>query len=326
MSKKGSTAWASNRPQRGGGGSLTSDMLSPRRPSPAPPQNQAKTSKPKTNAASSELLKSREVKRLERLIDEVSTGVVDSRAASKPGCFCLAKTHALSAYVPLCKFCGIILCSLHNPALPCPSCSSPLLPPATRNALLAQLEQELANQLVLEAEKREEQMRAAREIELHNSGGGHFPTLTGKPDARSAQTQAPRKVLSLNSSTKKATLSTFMAVPSPPASNPASGRASPVENRIPAPIQAPVALELTPEMKLLARQRPWADWQDPTPIYVPPEEPKLAVEEEQDTAGGGERGKSRKRRGGRGGGRGGQNSGAGTERVVPGAGGSRQAT
>ncbi|KAG9090548.1 hypothetical protein FRC07_012083, partial [Ceratobasidium sp. 392] len=195
----------------------------------------------------------------------------------------------------------------------------PLLPPATRNAVLAQLEQELATQLSVEAEKRAEELRLARETELHQSGGGHFPTLTGQPDPK-VQAQVPRKVLSLNSTTKKATLSTFIAVPSPPASNPASGRASPVENRVPAPLPAPVALELTPEMKLLARQRPWVDLEDPTPIYVPLEVTKPPPTEEGAAEGGG--GKS-KRRKGRGGGRGGQASGAAAERSTPGAGSSQ---
>ncbi|KAG8714588.1 hypothetical protein FRC09_017460 [Ceratobasidium sp. 395] len=310
MSKKNSTPWA----RRAGG--LTSDMLTPRRTSPAPPKNQPKNTKIQTSANSLEQLKSREVKRLEKLIDEVSTGVVDSRVASKPG------THGLSSYTPLCNFCGIILCSLHNPALPCPSCSSPLLPPATRNAVLAQLEQELVTHLSLEAEKRAEELRLAREFELHQSGGGHFPTLNGQPDPRAIQAQGPRKVLSLNSSTKKATLSTFIAVPSPPSSNPASGRASPVENRIPAPVQAPVTLELTPEMKLLARQRPWVDLQDPTPVYVPLEVTSPPPTEEGITAGPGG-GKSKKRRG-KGGGKDGQNAAAGVERATPGAGPSQK--
>ncbi|KAG8722724.1 hypothetical protein FRC08_012603 [Ceratobasidium sp. 394] len=317
MSKKSSTPWAGGR----GGGSLTSDLLTTRKRSPAPPQNQSKKSKAQTNAATSELLKSREVKRLEKLIDEVSTGIVDSRVASKPGCFCLARTHPLSPYTPLCNFCGIILCSLHNPALLCPSCSSPLLPPATRNAVLDQLQRELAAQLSLEAEKRAEELRLAEQAEAHRSGGGQFPTLTGQPDSRPLQVPTPRKVLSLNSTTKKATLSTFIAVPSPPVSNPGSGRTSPAENRVPAPVQAPVALDMTPEMKLLARQRPWVDVQDPTPIYVPIEVTK-PPSAEGDAAGEGGRGKS-KRRKGRGGGRGGQNSSAGAERSTPGAGGSQ---
>ncbi|KAG8732676.1 hypothetical protein FRC10_000774 [Ceratobasidium sp. 414] len=199
----------------------------------------------------------------------------------------------------------------------------PLLPPATRNAVLDQLQRELATQLSLEAEKRAEELRLAGLAEAHRSGGGQFPTLTGQPESRPIQASTPRKVLSVNSTTKKATISTFIAVPSPlPISNPGSGRTSPAENRIPAPVQAPVALEMMPEMKLLLRQRPWVDVQDPTPVYVPIEVTKpLPVE--VDAARGGGRGKPKRRKGGRGGGRGGQSSGADAERSTPGAGSSQ---
>ncbi|QRW16863.1 Zinc finger, C2HC5-type protein [Rhizoctonia solani] len=174
--KTTSTAWAS---KKQGGGSLTSDLLTPRRPSPAPTQSQSKRSKGPSSPAG--LPKSAEL------------------------------AHELSHYVPICIHCGIVLCSLHNPALPCPSCSSPLLPPATRNALLLQLQEELALQIRKEDEKIAEEMRIAKEIELHNSGGGNFPTLTGKPDSKPAQ-NLPRKVISIGSG-KKATVSTFISVP-----------------------------------------------------------------------------------------------------------------
>ncbi|CAE6437562.1 unnamed protein product [Rhizoctonia solani] len=306
MSKNKSTptAWAG---KKHGGGSLTSDLLTPRRQSPAPTQSQPK--RPKGHASPAGLPKSAEVRKLERLIDEVSTGVVDSRVANRPGCFCLARTHALSRYIPICVHCGIILCSLHNPALPCPSCSGPLLPPATRNALLTQLQEELALQIQREEEKLAEEMRAVREIELHESGGGNFPTLTGKPEAKPAP-NLPRKVLSIGSAGKKATLSTFITVPSPAASNPNSGRSSPVEERIPPPSQTAVAIEPDPEQKLLLRQRPWVDLRDPTPMYQPrqPQQPST----EQGRGEGGSRGRKRGRGRGRGGGEGG--------RTVPGAG------
>ncbi|KAF8705362.1 adaptor complexes small subunit family, partial [Rhizoctonia solani] len=301
--KTTSTAWAS---KKQGGGSLTSDLLTPRRPSPAPTQSQSKRSKGPSSPAG--LPKSAEVRRLERLIDEVSTGVVDSRVANRPGCFCLARAHELSHYVPICIHCGIILCSLHNPALPCPSCSSPLLPPATRNALLLQLQEELALQIHKEDEKIAEEMRIAKEIELHNSGGGNFPTLTGKPDSKPAQ-NLPRKVISIGSG-KKATVSTFISVPSPAVSTPNSGRTSPVEERIPPPPQTAICIELDPELKLLQRQRPWVDLLDPTPVYQP-KQPQQQSEDAQSRGGGG---RSRKR--GRGRGRGGENGGARTPYYV----------
>ncbi|CAE6456385.1 unnamed protein product [Rhizoctonia solani] len=306
--KSTSTAWAS---KKQGGSSLTSDLLTPRRQSPAPTQSQPK--RPKGQASPAGLPKSAEVKRLERLIDEVSTGLVDSRVASRPGCFCLARTHPLSRYVSICVHCGMVLCSLHNPALPCPSCSSPLLPPATRNALLSQLQEELAQQLQREEEKFAEEMKMAREIELHESGGGNFPTLTGKPESKPAQ-NLPRKVLSIGAPGKKATISTFISVPSPATSNPNSGRNSPVEERVPPPPQTAVVVEPDPELKLLLRQRPWVDLRDPTPMYQPKQShPQPPAGGEQTRGGGGGRGRRR----GRGRGRGGGNDGAHT---VPGAG------
>ncbi|KAJ1306544.1 hypothetical protein OPQ81_007545 [Rhizoctonia solani] len=307
--KSTSTAWVN---KKQGASSLTSDLLAPRRQPPAPTQSQPK--RPKAQASPAGFPKSAEVKKLERLIDEVSTGVVDSRVASRPGCFCLARTHSLSRYVPICVHCGIILCSLHNPALPCPSCSSPLLPPATRNALLHQLQEELALQLQREEEKLAEEMRIAREMELHQSGGGNFPTLTGKPENKPAQ-NVPRKVLSIGSSGKKPTLSTFISVPSPATSNPNSGRTSPVEERIPPPPQTAVAIEPDPEMKLLLRQRPWVDLRDPTPLYQS-KQPQQQSSGEQPRGEG--RGRGRKR--GRGRGRGGGGRGNGGSHTVPGAG------
>ncbi|CAE6471951.1 hypothetical protein ACGC1H_003824 [Rhizoctonia solani] len=304
--KSTSTAWAG---KKQGGGSLTSDLLTPRRQSPAPAQSQPK--RPKGQASPAGFPKSAEVKKLERLIDEVSTGVVDSRVANRPGCFCLARTHALSRHVPICVHCGIVLCSLHNPALPCPSCSSPLLPPAARNALLLQLQEELAVQLQREDEKLAEEMRMVKEIELHRSGGGSFPTLTGQPEPKPAQ-NAPRKVLSIGSSGKRPTLSTFIVVPSPATSNPNSGRTSPAEERIPPPPHTATFVELDPESKLLLRQRPWVDLRDPTPMYQPQRLQQQSGAEQVRGEGSG-RGKKR----GRGRGRGGGNDGA---RTVPGAG------
>lgn len=310
MSKKSATAWSTGKGRRDGG-ALTSELLTPRRQSPAPNQTQPKRPKGQATSTNAELLKSHEVRRLEKLIDEVSTGIVDSRAASRPGCFCMARTHPLSRYIPLCVHCGIVLCSLHNPALPCPSCSSPLLPPATRNTLLAQLQDELAAQLAKEAEKRADEMRQAAEFELAKSGGGHFPTLSGQADSKAVQS-APRKVLSLNSTTKKATISTFIAVPTPPTSNPNSGRASPAEERIAAPTTTPIAVEPDPELKLLLRQRPWVDLRDPTPMYQP-EPSNQQSTERQGSASGGKRGRGR---GGKGGNTG-RREGASVNNAVP---------
>ncbi|GAA5838156.1 hypothetical protein JCM5353_001515 [Sporobolomyces roseus] len=58
-------------------------------------------------------------------------------------CFCQARQHPLSPYIPLCKSCGLILCTLNPPSLlNCPSCSnSPLLPPKLFDSYLSDLTQ-----------------------------------------------------------------------------------------------------------------------------------------------------------------------------------------
>ncbi|KAH9052586.1 hypothetical protein EDB87DRAFT_1835810 [Lactarius vividus] len=55
------------------------------------------------------------------------------------GCFCQARTHALSEYTLLC---GLVLCTLHPPHRPCPHCAAPLLDLAAHAALLVQLEEQ----------------------------------------------------------------------------------------------------------------------------------------------------------------------------------------
>ena len=85
----------------------------------------------------------------------------------------VARIHALSEYTPLCSSCGLVLCALQPPHRPCPHCSTPLLAPSARAALLAQLEELRAQVLKEEAEARE---REAEELRLAE---GSFPALSG---------------------------------------------------------------------------------------------------------------------------------------------------
>ncbi|GAA5844107.1 hypothetical protein JCM11251_001822 [Rhodosporidiobolus azoricus] len=56
-------------------------------------------------------------------------------------CFCQARQHPLSPYVPLCPSCALVICTLNAPSLPCPSCShSPLLSSALSASYIATLQ------------------------------------------------------------------------------------------------------------------------------------------------------------------------------------------
>ncbi|KAI0033366.1 hypothetical protein K488DRAFT_36800, partial [Vararia minispora EC-137] len=82
-----------------------------------------------------------------------------------------ARIHALSPYTPLCVSCGLILCSLQPTHLPCPSCTSPLLTPTQRDALVAQVQSELDATLASELSERLRAEEAAR------AAAGAFPSL-----------------------------------------------------------------------------------------------------------------------------------------------------
>src|SRR6266403_4415812 len=83
----------------------------------------------------------------------------------------VARIHALSEYTPLCSSCGLVLCALQLPHRPCPHCTTPLLTPPARAALIAQLEELRAFALKEEAEAHE---REAEELRLAE---GAFPAL-----------------------------------------------------------------------------------------------------------------------------------------------------
>ncbi|KZT55274.1 hypothetical protein CALCODRAFT_416637, partial [Calocera cornea HHB12733] len=94
-------------------------------------------------------------------------------------CFCLARTHSLSQYTPICTHCGLILCDLQPPSCTCPSCGEALLTHSQRQGLLNRLDEELSG--VLDAEERDKQRKEDEERQrlMVQSGGGAFPTLSG---------------------------------------------------------------------------------------------------------------------------------------------------
>src|SRR6266478_2994290 len=85
----------------------------------------------------------------------------------------VARIHASSEHTPLCSSCGLVLCALQFPHRPCPHCTTPLLTPSARVALIAQLEELRVFALKKEVEAHE---REAEELRLAE---GAFPALWG---------------------------------------------------------------------------------------------------------------------------------------------------
>src|SRR6266403_1621568 len=98
----------------------------------------------------------------------------------------VARIHGLSEYTPLCSSCGLVLCALQPPHRPCPHCTTPLLTPPVRAALIARLEELRAFALKEEAEARE---RGAEELRLAE---GAFPALLSSGSGRGGATVGVR--------------------------------------------------------------------------------------------------------------------------------------
>ncbi|KAK7061828.1 zf-C2HC5 domain-containing protein [Favolaschia claudopus] len=247
------TAWTKK-----GSSSLPSDRI---RPNPPPPSTPSKNNKGKGKTAASEPAKSKAVRRLESLKAGVAGNL---QKDPKGGCFCQAREHHLSTYTQLCRTCGLILCEINLPQYSCPHCSASLLTATQKDALIARLDAQIAETLTKEALMRE---RAEEEARL---AVGAFPTL-GNTVTSGAAPSAPvpqtRMVMSLNSKTKKVTVSSFTkASPSP--SRPAS-RAESVEDepvRVPPP---PPTVPFSAAAKFDS-SRPWMDLSGGGAVYIPP--------------------------------------------------------
>ncbi|KAG9314856.1 hypothetical protein JVU11DRAFT_3953 [Chiua virens] len=191
-------------------GSLVSDRI---RSNPSLPkqhqQNKGKGAKG-SKAPTPEPPKSQATRVLETCLDGARRSNGHSKDP-KGGCFCQARKHTLSSYVLMCQHCGLILCALNQPYFACPHCSSALLDERTRDALVGRLEAELAEQLAREEAKRQRAIEEARAAE------GAFPMLPGAQAntqlMRVSRTPPPlpatRTVLSLNSETKRVTVSSY---------------------------------------------------------------------------------------------------------------------
>ncbi|KLO17929.1 hypothetical protein SCHPADRAFT_900119 [Schizopora paradoxa] len=236
-------------------GTLTSDRLKPK------VTKQAGNSASKGNKKGKDAApKSPRVRELEGILNRLK----ESEGKAKDpegGCFCQARSHALSPYVPICTFCGLILCELNPPSSCCPfsSCGVPLLSPAARSSLITRVEVEIEETIrheIEEEERKREQLKAQE---------GSFPLL-GIPNssAHQAQRQQPQtyKVLSLNPKTKKATIASYSprsstpATPSPSSSVEVLPQGPP---RVPPPMPPQVAPQPDP-------RRPFMDLRNDTAI------------------------------------------------------------
>ncbi|KAJ6534819.1 hypothetical protein B0H19DRAFT_1184270 [Mycena capillaripes] len=239
--------------------SVPSDRI---RPTPQPATNTAKNPKGKGKGAVAEPPKSKVIRHLESLKNGLVASSGNAQKDPKGGCFCQAREHSLSTYSALCRNCGLILCEVNLPQYACPHCAAKLLTATQRDALVAQLEVQIAETLTKEVLLRE---RAAEEA---RRAVGAFPTLGNPTSTRHFPPTAPqtRTVMSLNSKTKKVTVSSF-STPSPSPSRPAS-RAESVE-------EEPIRVGMPPtEVPFAAAAkldplRPWKDLSGGGATYIP---------------------------------------------------------
>lgn len=246
------TAWSK------AAGSVPSDRLRPaQRPQHAPQkQNKGKDKTPEPS-------KSKAVRKLESLAEGVrkSSG---REKDPKGGCFCQAREHDLSPYTAICRGCGLILCAINLPYYACPHCSAVLLSDIARSLLSARFDEEISKQVAKEEEERSRVVQQARDAE------GAFPVLpgfatspvlsSGTPSRPTVQTH---KILSLNSKTKKYTVSSYTNTPV--SSRPVSRAESEVEevHRVAAPPPEINFVKRTPD-----RNHPWTNMRMEL-FYVP---------------------------------------------------------
>ncbi|KAF8578179.1 hypothetical protein K439DRAFT_1395814 [Ramaria rubella] len=174
----------------------------------------------------------------------------------KGGCFCQAREHLLSKYVPICMQCGLVLCLLNAPFYVCPHCASPLTNASSRDALFERLSQELSEVVTKEAEQREHER-----LELQKAAGA-FPTLGASSENLPVAPQ-PRKVLSLNQHTRKITVASYIPAPSPRPPSTSEVKEE-VEIRVPPPLK-----EVDYVRGKSADGRRWQNIKGGSMIYVP---------------------------------------------------------
>ena len=106
-----------------------------------------------------------------------------------------ARDHPLSNYTPICRTCGLILCSMNLPQHACPFCSGALLSPEEKRSLVASLEKQIED---IQAREKEERQREAQQAKR---AAGEFPTLLASMGTKqpSQVPGGPHKVLSVKS-------------------------------------------------------------------------------------------------------------------------------
>lgn len=181
-----------------------------------------------------------------------------------------ARLHVLSEYTPICRSCGLILCSLNAPCYACPHCNSAILTPEGQSALISRIEDEISETLLQEEQQRQRAVEEARQAE------GAFPTLfassTRSSDPVTGALQShpvnqSHKVLSLNSKTKKVKVSSFTTPqPSSVSLSRDMGTSVPAEQiqRVPPP-----PIDLPFSARQLDTARPWARLDEESAVYVP---------------------------------------------------------
>ncbi|BGP11738.1 hypothetical protein JCM10049v2_007658 [Rhodotorula toruloides] len=180
-----SRAGSQTRSAGGASGSAhAAPVPSPLRPAPpaalspsamAPRHAQQPQQKGKGKAQEPELELSEEAaKELLRIERELRSFEPKKAGAKSRVCFCQARQHPLSTYIPLCPRCSLVLCSLNLPSAPCPSCShGPLLSSALTASHIATLQS--ARETLLAREKRRAQ--AEREQAERERAAIRFPEL-----------------------------------------------------------------------------------------------------------------------------------------------------
>ncbi|KAF8958672.1 hypothetical protein BDZ97DRAFT_1588318, partial [Flammula alnicola] len=198
------TAWSKQN------SSLTSDRI---KPVTKTSNNVAKSKGKGKQQQPVEPPKSKEVQRLETLLEGVQKSTGQDRDP-KGGCFCLARIHELSPYIPICPFCGLILCSVNLPQYSCPHCANNLMAGTVCESLISQLDTQLASTIAKEIADKE------RALEEAQRAAGAFPQLLGSPSQSLARPQATipppsrqtHKVMSLTSS-KRVLVSSYTTTP-----------------------------------------------------------------------------------------------------------------
>ena len=160
--------------------------------------------------------------------------------------------HELSPYCPICTHCGLILCSLNAPCYSCPHCSTPLLSSTARTFLLERIRNDLAEVIAKEEEEAEHAREEARQA------AGAFPTLNSANVSQTPPSQQPQahKVLSLNSKTKRVTVSSYTPAPKParPSTLSDEKEREPSPERVPPPLSEMAIARKPPDSG-----RPWQD-------------------------------------------------------------------